>query len=354
MRHPSQPTERPSFLIIFFRSFHVLCCIHKNHDAARQYSPITLPSFTCIIIFFSIIMRLFGTSTTLVVVAAMTSSQCCAAQSVEMEISRAEPQHESLLERNLSDKNKSRRQEGTLSRRTLKFLLEETQTYTQFIIRPEGNYDKTEMRQLQGQPICNICREGKEVGNPDATAPVPGGQIPCDILQNMGIVGLIPSAQCDVLTLLIGTVCECESINPTTTTTGATNAPIITTEATAVNSTIIVAEKSGKAGKSSSAKASKSTYSGNSTSLDFNSTTLTTEGDDFNSTSLLIEEDTHNNSTSSKSSKSSSSSAKSSKSIHGNSTTSLFRGDDLNSTTLIETNNTNFTSLIDEVDSLFS
>ena len=66
----------------------------------------------------------------------MTSSQCCAAQSVE--ISRAEPQHESLLERNLSDKNKSRRQEGTLSRRTLKFLLEETQTYdTQKILEEE-------------------------------------------------------------------------------------------------------------------------------------------------------------------------------------------------------------------------
>ena len=183
------------------------------------------------------------------------------------------------------------------------------------------------------------------MGNPDATAPVPGGQIPCDILQNMGIVGLIPSAQCDVLTLLIGTICECESINPTTT--GATDAPVITTEATAVNSTIMEGGKSGKSStyssskgdKSSSAKASKSTYSGNSTSLDFNSTTL-------------FEEDTHN-STTSKSGKSSS--AKSSKSINGNSTSSLFEVDYRNSTSLIEANNTNSTSLTDEVvDSLFS
>ena len=43
-------------------------------------------------------------------------------------------------------------------------------------IPPLENYhEKTETRELQDQqPICNICGKGKEVGNPDATAPVPG------------------------------------------------------------------------------------------------------------------------------------------------------------------------------------
>ena len=79
-------------------------------------------------------MRLFGTATALVFGAAMKSTQCCAAQLAEQAttnnngVSRAEPQHDSLVERNLSDKNKPHRQEGTLSRRALKFLLDETQS----------------------------------------------------------------------------------------------------------------------------------------------------------------------------------------------------------------------------------
>jgi len=243
-------------------------------------------------------MRLFSGTIVLAVIA-MASSHC-AAQSAEQatnrfEFGREEPQRKSAREINLSKKNKHRRQE----RRSLKFLLEETQIIYDTQIPPEDNfnYDK-ETRQLQSQP-CSVCGEGKEVGNPDASVSLPGqaGQIPCGTLQNMGVVGLIPPPQCDVFPKLIGTVCECKSILPTTTT-GAT-APATTTY---TGATLVTSTEAGKAGKSmmsipskagksisTSPKAGKSTYGhGNSTSMievnDLNSTSLI-EVDDLNSTS---------------------------------------------------------------------
>ena len=158
-------------------------------------------------------MRLFGTAALGV---ALAASQC-AAQSAEqapIQISRAEPQHESLRARNLSKKNKRKKHRN-----------EETHTD---IPTPTPIPEK-ETR--QNQPSCSICGDGMEVGNPDAGVSFPGqpGQIPCGVLENMGVIGLIPPAQCDVLPQLVSTVCECQSINPTTT--GAT-APLTTTEAT--------------------------------------------------------------------------------------------------------------------------
>lgn len=165
-------------------------------------------------------MRLFGTA---VLVAALAASQC-AAQSAEQALpirfTRAEPQHQSLRERKLSDKKKKKKKHHHNQ--------EETQTYgTQ--IPQEDNISPKETR--QNQPSCSVCGEGKEVGNPDAGVSFPGqaGQIPCGTLQNMGLVGLIPPPQCKVLPQLISTVCECESIVPTTT---VATAPATTTEAT--------------------------------------------------------------------------------------------------------------------------
>eukprot|EP00986_Skeletonema_menzelii_P010737 scaffold5358_cov69-Skeletonema_menzelii.AAC.2 len=81
-------------------------------------------------------------------------------------------------------------------------------------IPPEDNVPPKEKRQLQNQPSCSVCGEGKKVGNPDAAVSFPGqaGQIPCGTLENMGLDGLIPLHQCKVLPQLISTVCECESI----------------------------------------------------------------------------------------------------------------------------------------------
>ncbi|KAK1737931.1 hypothetical protein QTG54_011225 [Skeletonema marinoi] len=97
-------------------------------------------------------------------------------------------------------------------------------------------------RMLQQQPSCSVCGDGMEVGNPDASVSFPGqaGQIPCGVLQNMGLVGLIPPPQCAVLPQLISTICECESTTPPTTTVP----PTTTTEATK--------PASGKSGKSMS------------------------------------------------------------------------------------------------------
>ncbi len=99
----------------------------------------------------------------------------------------------------------------------------------------------TQIRKLQQQPSCSVCGDGMQVGNPNAAVTFPGqaGQISCDSLENMGTVGLIPPAQCAVLPQLIDTVCECEFINPPTT----------------------AGTKPGKAGKTASPTALKSSKS---------------------------------------------------------------------------------------------
>jgi len=153
------------------------------------------------------IMRLFGTAALIVV--ALAASQC-AAQSAErasIQLSRVEPQQGSLRERKLPrDKKKKHHHHHE----------QETQTEGT-PIPPEEYYDKQTRQQ---QPSCSICGDGMEVGNPDASVSFPGqaGQIPCGVLQNMGLVGLIPPPQCAVLPQLISTICECESTTPPTTT----------------------------------------------------------------------------------------------------------------------------------------
>jgi len=172
-------------------------------------------------------MRLFGTAALIVV--ALAASQC-AAQSAErasIQLSRVEPQQESLRERKLPRDKKNKHHHH-----------HEQETMTEGTpIPPEEYYDKQTRQQ---QPSCSICGDGMEVGNPDASVSFPGqaGQIPCGVLQNMGLVGLIPPPQCAVLPQLISTICECESTTPPTTTVP----PSTTTEATKPHS--------GKAGKS--------------------------------------------------------------------------------------------------------
>mmetsp|Transcript_4028 Transcript_4028/g.6188 ORF Transcript_4028/g.6188 Transcript_4028/m.6188 type:complete len:243 (+) Transcript_4028:34-762(+) len=60
---------------------------------------------------------------------------------------------------------------------------------------------------------CSICGEGKEVGNLDGVFEFPDQpQVPCDLLQEAGIQGAIPEAQCDFLPPLLS-VCECQPID---------------------------------------------------------------------------------------------------------------------------------------------
>lgn len=167
-------------------------------------------------------MRLFGTA---VLGVALAASQCAAQSAAEqapIQISRAETQHESLRARNLSKKNKRKKHRN-----------EETHTDIPTPTPIPAEEDEEYVKETrQNQPSCSICGDGMEVGNPDAGVSFPGqpGQIPCGVLENMGVIGLIPPAQCDVLPQLVSTVCECQStINPTTT--GATP-PITTTDAT--------------------------------------------------------------------------------------------------------------------------
>ena len=154
-------------------------------------------------------MRLFGTAALAVV--AMAASHCAAQASEQapIQLSRAETQNESLRERRLNRRNKRRHNRKKNHHKKA--------THTEGTPIPEEFVKETR----QQQPTCSVCGEGMEVGNPDASVSFPGqsGQIPCDILQNMGIVGLIPPLQCEVLPSLISTVCECEAIETTTTST---------------------------------------------------------------------------------------------------------------------------------------
>ena len=93
---------------------------------------------------------------------------------------------------------------------------------------------------------CNICGEGKEVGNPDAVVmfnTVPPSETPCGKLQSMGDAGLIPDAQCGRLPQYLGDTCECKVSEP---------------EAIAEKSSTNGATKSGKKTSSKATKGSKS------------------------------------------------------------------------------------------------
>jgi hypothetical protein len=114
------------------------------------------------------------------------------------------------------------------------------------------------------QPSCSVCGDGMEVGNPDALVVFPGqsGQIPCGVLENMGVIGLIPVPQCEALPQLISTICECQPIDVTTTT--ATPPQTMEIEATqpgGKSTKSYSMSVSSKAGKSATSKSSKSTQS---------------------------------------------------------------------------------------------
>lgn len=164
-------------------------------------------------------MRLFGTAA---LVVAMAASRCAAQASEQapIQLSRAETQNEPLHERRLNKRNKKKHNRK-------KHHHQKARTHTEGTPIPEEFVKESR----QQQPSCSVCGEGMEVGNPDASVSFPGqsGLIPCGILQNMGIVGLIPPPQCDVLPSLISTICECEAIDIETTTTSTV--PVSTTEA---------------------------------------------------------------------------------------------------------------------------
>jgi len=242
-------------------------------------------------------MRLFGTAALIVV--ALAASQC-AAQSAErasIQLSRVEPQQESLRERKLPKDRKKKHNHHHQ---------QETQTEGT-PIPPEEYYDKQTRQQ---QPSCSVCGDGMKVGNPDASVSFPGqaGQIPCGVLQNMGTVGLIPPPQCAVLPQLISTICECESTTPPTTTV----APTTTTK-----------PHSGKAGKSTQqshsmsvpSKAGKSIH-GNSVSGKSNKktviTTKTYKSSSSKGSKMIASKASNKSKTSSKGEKSASKSSKSS------------------------------------------
>lgn len=163
-------------------------------------------------------MRLFGTAALVVALAASN----CTAQSAErapIQFSRAEPQNGSFLRERKLSRDKSK-----------KHHLEEETTKTDGTPFPEEEeIERQGQKETRQQPACSICGDGMEVGNPIALVVFPGqsGQIPCGVLENMGIVGLIPPAQCAVLPQLISAICECQPIDVTTTT--VATAPIVTT-----------------------------------------------------------------------------------------------------------------------------
>jgi hypothetical protein len=151
-------------------------------------------------------MKLFGTAA---IVFALAASHC-AAQSAEqtpIQFGRAKPQNgQSLRERKLPHHDKKKHHEGV------------TETKATPLPLDDEEFERSHTR--QGSTSCSICGDGKEVGNPDAQVTFPGqnGQIPCKVLDQMGNVGLIPPAQCEVLPSLVGTVCGCGSSElPTTT-----------------------------------------------------------------------------------------------------------------------------------------
>jgi len=65
---------------------------------------------------------------------------------------------------------------------------------------------------MMTQPICSVCGDGNEVGNPDAVLSFPG--VPLQCIGVPGLLGVIPPPQCAVLPQLISTVCECQSSLP--------------------------------------------------------------------------------------------------------------------------------------------
>jgi len=114
----------------------------------------------------------------------------------------------------------------------------------------------------QQQPSCSVCGDRMEVGNPDAAVSFPGqsGQIPCGVLENLGVVGLIPPPQCEVLPQLISTVCECQPINPPPTlkpTPKPTPKPIPFTKSSKAKSSKSTSCTSSKSSKSRRRKRSK-------------------------------------------------------------------------------------------------
>ena len=89
---------------------------------------------------------------------------------------------------------------------------------------------------------CNICGDGKEVGNPDAEVSFntnPPTSIPCGTLQSQGIAGLISETLCERLPQYVGDTCECK-------------APEIIPATVEINSTPHVATTSGDEKKHSS------------------------------------------------------------------------------------------------------
>ena len=70
------------------------------------------------------------------------------------------------------------------------------------------------------EPICAVCGDGYQVGNPSAVCTFPGYQdtpVRCDDIEFVGLQGLIPMRQCSFLRLLIFATCDCQPTTKETT-----------------------------------------------------------------------------------------------------------------------------------------
>lgn len=142
---------------------------------------------------------------------ALAASQCAAKKEPALlrQYRRADPQkgRQPLRERKLSPDKKHTHHD-------------QTETITGTTIPPEDHERNGYKETRQANPPCSVCGEDMEVGDSGGLVTFPGqiGSIPCGILQNMGKVGLIPRAQCEVLPQLISATCKCQAAVVTTTT----------------------------------------------------------------------------------------------------------------------------------------
>jgi len=62
--------------------------------------------------------------------------------------------------------------------------------------------------------VCNVCGDGKEVGDPDAVFEFPGQPtVPCGLLESDGQTGMIPAEFCGFLPDLVDAQCDCVPID---------------------------------------------------------------------------------------------------------------------------------------------
>ena len=76
-----------------------------------------------------------------------------------------------------------------------------------------------------GSFYCNVCGEGKMVGNGGRLVDAPQGRSSCAVLESAGSLGSIPEAECPVIQDLVTIPCECTPGDPPTLPPAAAPAP---------------------------------------------------------------------------------------------------------------------------------